>query len=176
MTAYVLGKTERLSAFLSASHLNCVTTAVTLKALLDTGADGTLIPLTYLREILAPPLTETRLRSHWGEWRIAQLFLVEIQIGISRMPNVFVVGDEQDDEIVLGRNVLNRLNILGSPVFFRVSTFAQFLMLTIETILWVVEPFLVVFRPLLSHYVSFLRNIKLHITQNPTRYGRTVFC
>ena len=46
-------------------------------------------------------------------------------------------------------------------------------MLTIETILWVVEPFLVVFRPLLSHYVSFLRNIKLHITQNPTRDGRT---
>jgi hypothetical protein len=36
-----------------------------LKALLDTGADGTLIPLMYLREILAPPITESRLRSHW---------------------------------------------------------------------------------------------------------------
>ena len=67
------------------------------------------------------------------------------------------------------------LQLCGSPVFFRVSTFAQFLMLTIETILWVVEPFLVVFRPLLSHYVSFLRNIKLHITQNPTRDGRPNF-
>ncbi len=29
VTAYVLGKTERLSAFLSASHLNCVTTDYT---------------------------------------------------------------------------------------------------------------------------------------------------
>lgn len=89
---------------------------VKLKALLDTGADGTLIPLTYLREILAPPITESRLRSHWGEWRIVQLFLVEIQIGITRFPNVFVIGDEQDNEIVLGRNILNRLNIsLNGP-------------------------------------------------------------
>ena len=85
---------------------------VTLKALLDTGADGTLVPLTYLREILAPPLTETRLRSHWGEWRVAQLFLVEIRLGIFALPNIFVVGDEQGDEIVLGRDVLNRLGLL----------------------------------------------------------------
>jgi len=85
---------------------------VALKALLDTGADGTLVPLTYLREILAPPLTETRLRSHWGEWRVAQLFLVEIRIGTSTLPNIFVVGDEQGNEIVLGRDVLNRLRLL----------------------------------------------------------------
>lgn len=84
----------------------------TLKAFLDTGADGTLAPLTYLREILAPPLTETRLRSHWGEWRVAQLFLVDIRIGILTLPNMFVVGDEQGNEVVLGRDVLNRLRLL----------------------------------------------------------------
>ncbi|MBN2002884.1 MAG: retroviral-like aspartic protease family protein [Anaerolineae bacterium] len=81
----------------------------TLSALLDTGADGTLVPLTYLREILAPPLTEVRLRSHWGEWRTAQLYLVEIRMAELTLTNVFVVGDEQGEEVVLGRDVLNRL-------------------------------------------------------------------
>jgi len=40
-------------------------------ALLDTGSDGTLVPIEYLEEIFAPVLTDTRIRSHWGEWRSA---------------------------------------------------------------------------------------------------------
>ena len=30
-----------------------------------------------LVDVLAPVLTETRIRSHWGEWRSVQLFLVD---------------------------------------------------------------------------------------------------
>jgi hypothetical protein len=41
-------------------------------ALLDTGADSTLVPIAHLRRILAPVLTSTRIRSHWGEWRPVQ--------------------------------------------------------------------------------------------------------
>lgn len=84
----------------------------TLQALLDTGADGSLVPIAYLAEILAPPMTDTHIRSHWGERRAAQLFAIDLELGSLRLPGVFVIGDEQGSEIVLGRNVLNKLRVL----------------------------------------------------------------
>jgi predicted aspartyl protease len=81
-------------------------------ALLDTGSDGSPVPIVFLRQIFAPALTDTRIRSHWGEWRPAQLFVVDVELDGLRLPGVFVVGDEQGDEIVLGRNVLNKLRLL----------------------------------------------------------------
>ncbi len=83
-----------------------------VQALLDTGSDGCLVPIAYLQQILAPPMTDTHIRSHWGEWRAAQLFAVDLELGSLRLPDVFVVGDEQGNEIVLGRNVLNKLRLL----------------------------------------------------------------
>ena len=83
-----------------------------MNALLDTGSDGSLVPLLYLQQILAPALTDSRIRSHWGEWRSVQLFLVDLELNGLRLPNVFVVGDEQGDEIVLGRNIINNLRLL----------------------------------------------------------------
>ena len=80
-------------------------------ALLDTGSDGTLVPLTYLRHILAPPLANIRIRSHWGEWRTVQQFVVDVTIDNITVPSIFVVGDDQGDEIILGRDVLNRLRL-----------------------------------------------------------------
>lgn len=86
-------------------------------ALLDTGSDGTLVSLSLLEDILAPVLTETHIRSHWGEWRSVQLFLVDIELDGQTMPGVFVVGDEIGDAVVLGRNVLNKLKLtLDGPV------------------------------------------------------------
>jgi hypothetical protein len=81
-------------------------------ALLDTGADGSLVPLNLLYQIRAPVLTETRIRSHWGEWRSVQLFLLDVVIGTMRLPGVFVVGDNQGNEVVLGRNVLNKMRLI----------------------------------------------------------------
>jgi predicted aspartyl protease len=83
-----------------------------LPGLLDTGADGSMVPVDVLRQILAPAISESRIRSHWGEWRSVQLFVVDIVIDGLRLPGVWVVGDEQGDEIVLGRNVINMLRIL----------------------------------------------------------------
>jgi predicted aspartyl protease len=82
------------------------------QALLDTGSDGSLVPLSYLQEILAPAITDTRMRSHWGEWRSVQLFVVDLELNNLKLPNVFVIGDEQGNEIILGRNVLNKLRLL----------------------------------------------------------------
>jgi predicted aspartyl protease len=82
-----------------------------LSAILDTGADGTLVPQRYLDAIGARRVMETGLRSQWGERRIVYLYLVTLHIGEIELPGTYVVGDELSDEIVLGRNVLNRLKI-----------------------------------------------------------------
>ena len=84
-----------------------------IRALVDTGSDGSLVPLDYLRQTLALPLTNTRIRSHWGEWRSVQLFAVDIELNQLNLkfPGTFVVGDDQGDEVVLGRNFLNKLRL-----------------------------------------------------------------
>jgi predicted aspartyl protease len=83
-----------------------------LPALLDTGSDGTLVPIDHLWQIRATPISDARIRSHWGELRRVQLFLVELAIDELTLPGVIVVGDDEGDEIVLGRNVLNKLRVL----------------------------------------------------------------
>jgi predicted aspartyl protease len=83
-----------------------------LVAIVDTGADSTMVPQSLLDEVGAPFSDEARLRSHWGEWRNVSLFTVDLGVESLRLPAVEVVGDEQGQEIVLGRNVLNRLKLL----------------------------------------------------------------
>lgn len=82
-----------------------------LDAIMDTGADGTLVPQTYLDAIGARPVLETGLRSQWGERRVVYLYLLSVRIGDIDLPGTYVVGDEQSDEIVIGRNVLNKLKL-----------------------------------------------------------------
>jgi predicted aspartyl protease len=78
-------------------------------ALLDTGSDGTMIPTDYLRQIRATPISDARIRSHWGDWRPVQLFVLDLQIEDLTFPGVFAIGDDQDDEMIIGRDVLNKL-------------------------------------------------------------------
>ena len=40
------------------------------------------------------------------------VFAVDVSIGSLRLPAIEVVGDERGNEIVLGRNVLNKLRLL----------------------------------------------------------------
>jgi predicted aspartyl protease len=83
-----------------------------MMAIVDTGADGTLVPQSLIDEIGAPFVDDIRVGSQWGEWRNMQLFTVDVGIGRLRLPAVEVVGDDQSAEIVLGRNILNRLKLL----------------------------------------------------------------
>ncbi len=88
-----------------------------LVALVDTGADGTLIPISYLRSVQAYPVAEAFLRSHWGERRRVHLFRVDLRINEISLPGVTVIGDDQGQEIVLGRDVLNKLRLfLNGPL------------------------------------------------------------
>lgn len=83
-----------------------------LEAIIDTGADGTLVPIEYLREIEASVEGQGVLRSQWGEHRVVNLYLVDVEVEGLTLPGIWVVGDELGDEIILGRNVLNRLQLL----------------------------------------------------------------
>lgn len=52
------------------------------------------------------------IRSYWGESRRILLYLVDVQIGDLTLPGMEVVGDEISTEIVIGRDILNRLQVL----------------------------------------------------------------
>jgi hypothetical protein len=52
------------------------------------------------------------MRSQWGERRQVLLYLVDVKIGEITLPGIEVVGDDQTNEVVLGRDVLNRLRVL----------------------------------------------------------------
>jgi predicted aspartyl protease len=83
-----------------------------LVALIDTGADGTLVPLHHLRSIRGLAAVDRKwLRSQWGEQRLVRLYLVDIEIAGLLLPDIEVVADSLGDEIILGRNALNRLRI-----------------------------------------------------------------
>jgi predicted aspartyl protease len=82
-----------------------------IEAVIDTGADATIIPVRHLRQIGARPTFEGHLRSQWGERREVFLYLVDLRIGGLLLPSSFVVGDDQGDETILGRDVLNKLDI-----------------------------------------------------------------
>ncbi len=81
-------------------------------ALLDTGSDGTIFPL-HILQLLDPPLIYTaRVRGISGPKRDLPVFQLDIFFNDLRFPNHFVIGDEQGEDILLGRNLLNKLVIL----------------------------------------------------------------
>jgi predicted aspartyl protease len=83
-----------------------------LSAIIDTGADGTIVPTQYLRTIQAAIEEQGRLSSQWGQSRLVNLYLVDIEIDARTLPGIWVVGDTIGNELILGRNVLNRLRLL----------------------------------------------------------------
>lgn len=82
------------------------------EALVDTGADWTVVPLDYLKRADAERASRALLRSQWGESRPVHLYAVAITVAQHEFSAPWVVGDELGDEIVLGRNILNRLRLL----------------------------------------------------------------
>jgi predicted aspartyl protease len=81
-------------------------------ALVDTGADGTLIPMSLLEQVEAIGVGDAVLRSGLGEVREVHIYEIDLHFDAVRLPGVLVAGDEQGDEILLGRNVLNKLILL----------------------------------------------------------------
>lgn len=80
-------------------------------ALVDTGADFTIVPLSIMRSLQARALTRITLSSQWHERHPLFLFKVDLRITGRVWPATDVAGDPNSDEVILGRNVLNRLDL-----------------------------------------------------------------
>ena len=83
-----------------------------LTAWLDTGADMTLMPSSQLGQIESDEVYSAYLRMHWGEPDEVAIHLVDLEIAGQRLPSIEVVADDYSDQLLLGRNVLNKLILL----------------------------------------------------------------
>ena len=83
-----------------------------ITAFVDTGADGTFIPLAYLKALKVERSDQTAVQPFFGSPRLADVYMIDLFFGDSRMTAIEVVANEENDEIVLGRNVLNKLMLL----------------------------------------------------------------
>jgi len=82
--------------------------ATDLTALIDTGADASFAPLSVLESIQAGIGKVYHARSLWGETQSFSSFIVGIQMNGATLPGMVMLGYD-GDEVVLGRDVLNRL-------------------------------------------------------------------
>lgn len=80
-------------------------------AIVDSGADFTIIPLAILRTVNSPIVRPAVLSSQWKDRRSVNIHEIDLQIGALVMLAVEVAGDLHSTEIILGRNVLNELNL-----------------------------------------------------------------
>ena len=85
-----------------------------LAALVDTGADGTFVPTDYLEQLQVPVDYMTNVRAHVGQGRYqVSVHIVDIVLSDTlRLPDIEVVSDDWGNQIILGRNVLNKLKIM----------------------------------------------------------------
>jgi predicted aspartyl protease len=88
------------------------------KALVDTGADATFVPTEILEELELPVLYMANVRSHLGD-RIHRVPIHRVDVilfGSIRLPNIEVIGDDWGNQMIVGRDVLNKLRIhLNGP-------------------------------------------------------------
>lgn len=80
-----------------------------LRAYVDTGADATVVPISYLGPLRESISDTKNMRSSWGERREVPIYLLDVGIGDLRFPFIEIVADELGEEIIVGRNVLNKL-------------------------------------------------------------------
>ncbi len=92
---------------------------ITLPAIVDSGADATMVPTHYLRQMRALPIEKKQLRGIQGVAYRVQLYNIFVQIGEYGL-YARVVGSESNDEVIIGRAILNHfittLNGLASVV------------------------------------------------------------
>jgi predicted aspartyl protease len=83
-----------------------------VSAFVDTGADATIVPLRIIRQLRAGVVTFKTIRGYTGSKRTVRTYLVDIEIGAVVLPGIEVVGDDAADDILLGRDALNKLRLL----------------------------------------------------------------
>lgn len=76
-------------------------------AVVDSGADATLVPRRILQQIHARRVDSRRLRPVRGPIFRVDVYEVQIQIGALQVPKAYVVADPENEDVILGRDVLN---------------------------------------------------------------------
>ena len=90
--------------------------AITLTAIVDSGADATLIPLRYLRQLQARKGQTKWLSGTAGGRYEVDLFTLSVQVGQHTPHYLDVVGTEHQDEVIVGRDLLNQFIVtLNAP-------------------------------------------------------------
>lgn len=82
---------------------------VMVRALVDSGADATMLPEALLIQIGAIKVDRRRSRGVYGQVQTVSVYLVDVQIGLLVIPSIQAVGIADDDEPLIGRDVLNHL-------------------------------------------------------------------
>jgi predicted aspartyl protease len=85
--------------------------SATVEAVVDTGADGTLIPRDTLERVGAAFVDRAYLRGMTGQRQPVDLYLVTLYLGPLRITGVRAVALSPGDITILGRDVLNQLNL-----------------------------------------------------------------
>jgi len=83
-----------------------------LTAFIDSGADITLLPLETLEAIGAKPIDKVRIRGILGFSQPTNLYLLCLYIWSHLLPAIQVAAIHSHADCLLGRNVLNRLEII----------------------------------------------------------------
>jgi hypothetical protein len=82
---------------------------VSLSAIVDSGADATIIPMQFLRRVRARKGEKAWMRGPALQRMQVDRYWVAIRVGGHMTIHVQVVGDNQGEESILGRDVLNQL-------------------------------------------------------------------
>jgi len=85
--------------------------AATVEAVVDTGADGTLLPLDVLEQAGAIFVDRAYLRGITGQRQAVDLYLATIHLGRFRITGVRAAALPPGEAAILGRDVLNQLDI-----------------------------------------------------------------
>ena len=86
--------------------------SATIDALIDSGADATMLPINILTYVGARFLETRQLRGATGHRLTVDTYLTAIQVGVHVLPGIQVVGMRQGSEAVIGRDVLNQLEVV----------------------------------------------------------------
>ncbi|HFE66957.1 MAG TPA: hypothetical protein ENJ93_06815 [Chloroflexi bacterium] len=87
-----------------------------LTSQVDSGADATMIPIRYLQQIRARRSRKKWMRGTTGGRILVDLYPISLQIGPLTQAHLEVVGNTQNDEVIVGRDVLNHLTVtLNGP-------------------------------------------------------------
>ncbi|MEM7535606.1 MAG: hypothetical protein AAF639_25745 [Chloroflexota bacterium] len=79
-----------------------------LDRLMDAYADGSLIPISILQKIHARKSNSGWTRTISGQRYMITFYGVTIHIGSHTIHNINVAANENTDEVIIGRDVLNR--------------------------------------------------------------------